>query len=693
MNDERLYINNELVDLSSETKITLDIKSNLFRDVTKIASNSTYSVRLPKTTRNKMILSHSDSVQSKDNFAHRLHTAKYFRNGVEVIHNGRVTILQVTQDDFEVSIFWGLFPNFTAMISSGLTLNQLETKDKILYQNKNEIDTFESAKDKGFFYAGYSVWKSEITRDYTWKARQSEVYPNKGVQLSNAEWHDVGNRSEDKNIYEYLHPVAKVSYVLDLLKQTKGIDFRFKDEAKEYIDTLILPLISKKSNELTYEGLFKARLKEATERGQIGLILDEVSSIFEGKQNDEVQELRVKTDASLIFDINGEWEFNLLRGRPTGGGRDADGRVHEDFNFPQGGYWVKMTLTRKDEVKEYIIGNNSNHFRVVVYEGYRGVIRLACSAYGKVEVKAGDTITFDWVSNRTLQDAKFLGATIKTTLQEDENVPNGGFFPIGINLPKIKVIDFVKFLAVITGTFPLQLEQDNVVEFIPLSTIWNNRSNAIDWTRRLIAESDENKPKSISFVMSEYGQKNFYKWKADESEDERFNGTLSIENETLEREKTIFEFPFASALGASVPMYTKQDETTKDKEGNATGDFQGGNGGYNEGEKPKKEEKKPSYSACKDKILRLSQSATGRAIGIFDIDMQRIIDEKYNNVRETLQNAKIITERIRLRDVELVKFDETKPIYLAQYGSYFAVTEMKSEDNGIAEVTLLQLFF
>ena len=76
MNDERLYINNELVDLSSETKITLDIKSSLFRDVTKIASNSTYSVRLPKTTRNKMILSHSDSVQTKDNFAHRLHTAK-----------------------------------------------------------------------------------------------------------------------------------------------------------------------------------------------------------------------------------------------------------------------------------------------------------------------------------------------------------------------------------------------------------------------------------------------------------------------------------------------------------------------------------------------------------------------------------------------------------------------------------------
>lgn len=690
MNDERLYINNELVDLSSETKITLDIKSNLFRDVTKIASNSTYSVRLPKTTRNKMILSHSDSVQTKDNFAHRLHTAKYFRNGVEIIRNGRVTILQVTKDDFEISIFWGLFPNFTAMISSGLTLNQLETKDKILYQNKNEIDTFESTKDKGFFYAGYDVWKNDVEKDYTWRATQKEIFPNKGTDVV---FHNGGNRSENKNIYEYLHPVVKVSYVLDLIKQTKGIDFRFKDDAKEYIDTLILPLISKKSNELTYEGLFEARLQETTEIGRISITIDELSSIFEGKQNNEVQELKVKTDANLVFNISGQWQFNLSQGRPSGAGRDVDGSVFEDFNFPQGGYWVKMTLTHKDEIKEYIIGSNSNHFRVVVYDGYRGIIRFDCSAYGKVEVKAGDTITFDWVSNRTLPDAKFLGATIKTTLQEDENVPNGGFFPIGINLPKIKVIDFVKFLAVITGTFPLQIEQDNVVEFIPLSTIWNNKQHAVDWTSRVIAESEENKPKSISFVMAEYGQKNFYKWKADEREDERFNGVLTIDNETLEREKTIFEFPFASSLGEKVPMYSRQDERTKTEDGNVAGGFQGNNGGFNEGEKPKKEEKKPSYSACKDKILRLSQNAAGRALAIFDIEMQRIIDEKYNNIRETLQNAKIITERIKLRDVELVKFDETKPIYLAQYGSYFAVTEMKSEENGIAEVTLLQLFF
>ena len=35
MNDERLYINDELVDIDDTTKITMDIKSNLFRDVSQ----------------------------------------------------------------------------------------------------------------------------------------------------------------------------------------------------------------------------------------------------------------------------------------------------------------------------------------------------------------------------------------------------------------------------------------------------------------------------------------------------------------------------------------------------------------------------------------------------------------------------------------------------------------------------------
>ena len=105
------------------------------------------------------------------------------------------------------------------------------------------------------------------------------------------------------------------------------------------------------------------------------------------------------------------------------------------------------------------------------------------------------------------------------------------------------------------------------------------------------------------------------------------------------------------------------------------------------------EDKERQYSACKDRIFKLKEDSNKNAVASFDFDMQEIIETKYKNLRTTLQKAKFITERVKIRDIELVDFDETKPIYLAQYGSYFAVVNIKSEGAGFADVTFLQLYF
>lgn len=76
MKNERLYIDGELVDIDGGTQITMSIKSNLFRDVSKIVSNSTYTVKLPKTVRNQKILLHVDLVQNTSIYAYRLHKAR-----------------------------------------------------------------------------------------------------------------------------------------------------------------------------------------------------------------------------------------------------------------------------------------------------------------------------------------------------------------------------------------------------------------------------------------------------------------------------------------------------------------------------------------------------------------------------------------------------------------------------------------
>ena len=702
MIDERLYIDDELVDLGSETKIILNIQSNLFRDVTQIASNSTYSVRLPKTPRNKRILNHIHMVQEKGEYAYKFHRARYFRNGLELIRDGRVTILKVTEKDIEVSIFWGLFSNFSTIVNAGLTLNKLESKDRIAFKRRNKVATYEEALKSKFFYAKYNPLKYEH-KEYKvrWKNGEQqtslngeEVKPFTDVGRRDVGFRGGGRRGNDSpeanstkvEEIEYLHPVAKASYVLDLIKDTKGVNFQFKDEAHEYVDNLIMPLVSKKANELTFDGILNCDFMAIDKfgSGYASVQMNKESSFFNLGNDGNKDILTAVEDAKIYLNITCEYEFNASEFS------DILGRINRPISIGNPFYLAMKIEKEGEETKEYLIGEKSRlHYKIA-----NGVEKYSCYGYGEVEFKKGSDITFHWApelgNTEWAKCARFLGGTVRTRLSKNDNVPYGGFFPIAHNLPNIKITDFVKFLSVITGTFPKQNTSNNTVEFVPFNTIWNNRAKALDWTTRIMRSGEESKPKDITFVVSGYAQNNWYKWKEDEEAlKDKYNGNLTIDNKTLELSKVTFQFPFV-ASSDDVPMYKYEEKVTVDEEGYLIEGMRSFGG---EATPTPQEDKERQYSTCKDRIFKLKEDSNKNAIASFDFDMQEIIEKKYKNIRTTLQKAKFITERVKIRDIELVDFDETKPIYLAQYGSYFAVVNIKSEGAGFADVTFLQLYF
>lgn len=712
MIDERLYIDDELVDLGSETKIILNIQSNLFRDVTQIASNSTYSVRLPKTPRNKRILNHIDMVQEKGEYAYKFHRVRYFRNGLELIRDGRVTILKVTEKDIEVSIFWGLFSNFSTIVNAGLTLNKLESKDRIAFKRRNKVATYEEALKSKFFYAKYNPLKYEH-KEYKVRWKNYQMREKRWYELwlymMSPDWNynegdvdlkkvnndhneflkrmGLGDNAKEEEI-EYLHPVAKASYVLDLIRTTKNVDFQFKDEAHEYVDNLIMPLINKKANKLTFDGILDCDLMAIDEfgSGYASVQMNKESSFFKLGNDGNKDILTVAEDVILHFEGVCKYEFKESRFKSMLNRLDYDLSIYGHNPF----YLSIIVKKDGEETKRYFIGENGYWKSDTNNE----TMELFCYGRGEIELKKDSEVTFYW-SQETTGTAydtctRFSGGKIIARLPKNDNVPYGGFFPIAHNLPNIKITDFVKFLSVITGTFPKQNTSNNTVEFVPLNTIWNNKAKALDWTTRIIRSEEESKPKDITFVVSGYAQNNWYKWKEDEEAlKDKYNGNLTIDNKTLELSKVIFQFPFV-ASSDNVPMYKYDGKVLVDEEGYLIEDFWGS---------PQldpttpQEDKERQYSACKDRIFKLKEDSNKNAVASFDFDMQEIIETKYKNLRTTLQKAKFITERVKIRDIELVDFDETKPIYLAQYGSYFAVVNIKSEGAGFADVTFLQLYF
>lgn len=690
MRDEQLYIDGVLVDIDDNTELTMDYNSQVLGDISKWACNKTWSVKLPKTVKNRKVLGFSDMVQAGVKAPYVFHVVRYFRNGVELIRNGRLSILSASDDGFDVCIIWGMFPAFELIKSNNVTLNMLESDERILFQQTNAPVNFSETAESDVFYAEMDCKLYEDSvEDDTWKSSGGAISGTEGAaEHSGVQRNFNGRRGTGRTIGTAamggrygsanripVHPCVKVSWLLGLIREQIGVDFCWTGEAKDYIDSLIVPVINNKANEMSYDGAFAATLSPSSVLGYLSVTVSNSITAIQTTQGN-VHTLTVAADSKLIFDVTGTYR------------RDVTRNYNNHGIYHLNGVYIELAVTRGGEKAAYIVGSNSRH-PISESRKVAGYITFEIGGRGAISVVQGDQITFElkYDGEEVLDGLYFAGGTITAAVGESDEVPIGGYFPIAENLPEIKIIDFVKFLSAVTGTFPKQALDGNKLTFVSFQDVWDNMSRAVDWTRRLIAPNGENSPQEMTY-KGEFCQHNLYKWKDDETVKGDYDGDLQIANDILEERKTIYEFPFAATDGNNVPLYKIENE-------NSTSGSSSHMGGTRAGESEEStddltEPERPTYSKCEPRILNLVEN-DGKAKAWFDMDMQEIIDRRYACISRSLNAMKIITESIRIRDMELRNFDETVPVYLAQYGCYFAVLNMKVQADGLAEVKMIQL--
>ena len=86
---QELYIDGVLVDIDERLSVSLNIKSNLLGDVSKIAANHTYTMQLPATAHNRAVIGNADALPVETFFPYQYHRADYYRNGTPIIQDGR----------------------------------------------------------------------------------------------------------------------------------------------------------------------------------------------------------------------------------------------------------------------------------------------------------------------------------------------------------------------------------------------------------------------------------------------------------------------------------------------------------------------------------------------------------------------------------------------------------------------------
>lgn len=123
MTRDELYINGVKADLG-KTDISLNYKSNLLTDISKIVSNNSYTIKLPKTAKNMALIECSHIPSSASRYPYLKHKGTVLRNGIEIIKDANVVLLE-TGEFIEIALTWGNVINFASVVNDGKKLTDI----------------------------------------------------------------------------------------------------------------------------------------------------------------------------------------------------------------------------------------------------------------------------------------------------------------------------------------------------------------------------------------------------------------------------------------------------------------------------------------------------------------------------------------------------------------------------------------
>ena len=255
------------------------------------------------------------------------------------------------------------------------------------------------------------------------------------------------------------------------------------------------------------------------------------------------------------------------------------------------------------------------------------------------------------------------------------DVNTGGFYPIIPNLPDITCAEFINQCCMLTGLFPyVSPATPSTLNFYSAADLYTNKSAAQNWSKYLIKESDYmSEGEDIEHALDGFSQRNTLNYAKDELNQLDTSGLITVNNTNIEYESELFRMFFAAGRRASV--------------NNAIVDY-------------------PLYDvSIKDGVLirnKTNQSLPilGKIENVSSVNYLTFPDalkfsaiktSRYTEYQSLVASPRILKEKFRLTPRLTTAIDVRIPVYLEQYGQYYAILEAQVDGEYNANVTLLEI--
>lgn len=633
MRDE-LYINGKKADIDSSTSISLNYKSNFLSDISKIVSNNSYTIKLPKTANNLRIIECAHIPSAVSNFPYLIHAGTLVRDGVEIIRDANVVLLSVGEQ-IEVALYWGNISNFDSILEDDAELRDL------------------------------SYGMSQGTDYVEWKKLESNT-----SQFPQIEY---GYKKNETGAW--YHPVVTAKWIMDKIASSYGITFDFSSDISSEMSKMIVPLLSRNDAQRQIDS--NAWLMQCIGNEEISRQVD----MFTARR----RRFLFANPASSYYV---EYKFY-----ETGGIGGSTIGFNPKFRN------VKAHITWDVKLKAHSLVPYDNDFapNIVLFNpaNNKAYATFVPSEKILIEDKGGNGNVYEFVFNidedvdlvDDEQNAYDLSNYLEFSTNEyiAYNVdsaeagvmlfsPYSGTIDLGVddkvnsrfyfvpNLPDIKQIDFLKAITSMLGLFAIPSDRFTI-KFVKFDTVVENKSNAVDWSGRLVQAYFDKTPGEITYTLDDFAQHNRFLYKEDDTVIRNYDGDIPVDNQTLDYERDVVELPFAASDTrggvAYIPIYSYSSDAELE---------------YDDSVSPR--------------ILMLNESNQGVFTGL---EWETLLNGHYSSYKEIVNKPRVIVENIRLTAVELQMLDLSIPVYLSQYGSYWVIISVKTKKNDICEVKLLKM--
>lgn len=630
-----LIIEGQHVDLAPDTDITLEYVNNLVGDIGKINLSRSYTIKLPKTARNRRILDDPETPSHASSQTRRFLTAQYIRNGISLIGDAQAYILRVTPEAFEIALVWNALEELQALSQSKASLNDLPNLPILpwLANSAGTLPDYDINGQNGAVFA----WYESGLGSYLYSQQNTSTHPSFYLQ----------------NLIERILTAAGVSYT-------------FSEAATV---ALSRKAILAAPNRKPSPEMERASGSQQSRLAGFGSYVEGSSAAYQNAIIFHNAATELATDAvwsngwdnthSFIF--SGSFFSLFLTGDNNNHLVFVNLIVPDGYDF-SGGY-VKVVgsnleLTQREELGRFYFEQDESG-RWFVY-GDREI--NASGWYGYYLAVYGIQDPFESYGDYMYFSAYQSGLPMVASNRVHDKIDptKDNRFPIQGNLPDLTQWELITASLAMFGLVPIITQQS--LYFYTYDEILDS-GGAYDWSDK-VDHSDGALPGDLSVTIPNRAQHNYITFEEDDSSEElRIDPTADIvvEDSTLKPSANLFELPFAASAQSQAQHYAVKNEAIEDQD-------------------------------IEPRIFEVQEGDKGATLMFTDsMHGQGLVDASYSKYQEIVMKPVILELNIRLSEIDLAQLDIKRSVYLAQFGRYYKILKIQTSDTDLCKVELLQL--